>query len=98
LLGWANTPAKACPAGQPGAARKTRAAGHAASGRQPGATLGAARLDNEATTLGGHAGAKTVGALAVNDTGLERPLHGDSLKRCEMKQVAVFNENGKITD
>jgi hypothetical protein len=39
-----------------------------------------------------------VRALAVNDTGLERSLHGDSLKRCEMKQIALFNENGKITD
>jgi hypothetical protein len=37
-------------------------------------------LQNAAATLGGHAGAKAVGALSVNDAGLESPLHDNSLK------------------
>jgi len=45
------------------------------SGRQPDAALGATRLDDQAATSGSHAGAKPVGALAVDVAGLESPLH-----------------------
>jgi hypothetical protein len=50
------------------------------SGRQADAALGAAGIQNETATPGGHAGTKAMRALAVNDTGLESPLHGDSLR------------------
>lgn len=79
------------PASQPGAARKARAIDHG-SGRQPGAALGATRTQNPAAALGGHAGAKPMGALAVNDAGLESTLHGDSLEQgsAERKRGVVF--------
>jgi hypothetical protein len=51
------------------------------SGRQSGATLGAARVQHPAATLGGHAGTKPMSALAVQITGLESLLHDGSSGR-----------------
>jgi len=61
-----------------------------ASGRQSGAALGAARLQNQAATFGGHTGAKAMGTLAMDDAGLESPLHGDSLMGRGTKTKQVF--------
>ncbi len=46
-----------------------------ASGRQALAALGAATLDHEAATLGGHAGAEAVGAFALELARLEGAFH-----------------------
>jgi hypothetical protein len=68
------------------------------SGRETGTALGAARLQNPAAAGRGHPGAKTVGAFAMNDAGLESPLHNDSLKRQVKTEFALFDEKREIID
>jgi hypothetical protein len=53
------------------------------SGRQPDAAFGAAGFDDQTTTTGSHAGAETVGPLAMNDAGLESALHEISLNSAD---------------
>jgi len=68
------------------------------SGREAGTALGAARLQNSTSPGRGHSGAKTVGALAMNDAGLESPLHNDSLKMQVKTEFALFGEKREIID
>jgi hypothetical protein len=39
-----------------------------------------------------------VGAFAMNDAGLESPLHNDSLKRQVKTEFALFGEKREIID
>lgn len=50
--------------------------GSAGLRRQTLAALGTATVQDMTTTLGGHAGAETVGALALEYAGLESSFHG----------------------
>jgi hypothetical protein len=68
------------------------------SGGETGTAFGAARLQNPAAASGGHTGAKTVGTFAMNDAGLESPLHDDSLRRQVKTEFALFSEKREITD
>jgi hypothetical protein len=45
------------------------------------AALGASPAEQTATTLGGHAGAETVGARAMQITGIECTFHSDNALR-----------------
>ena len=56
---------------------------YSGSGRKTLAALSATTVQYVATTLGGHAGAETVGTLALENAGLESSFHDYSSKVTE---------------
>jgi len=63
---------------------------------ETGTAFGAARLQNPAAAGGGHASAKTVGTLAMNDAGLESPLHDDSLRDRSRQSLRFLAKSEKL--
>ena len=84
-------PGQSCPPG------KTRRAGAQGNGsdRQTSSTLGATGIDHTPTVLGAHAGAKTVGPLTLQVTGLISSLHGSLRPDSCYKRVLLPDAKGR---